>query len=316
MTVACPRRTERRDPRGAQVTPRDLLLLGFLADAGYASSGALGRLAGMSGDMVRRRLRVLRDLGLVKKHVVALNEPDKVTLTTEGRRLVAEKSGREVDDIPPGILGRGSHLHHDMGVDVAVALMVALGLCNIWRLTDYWFERRVRAELGAPGGALVPDAVVHLEDRNGRAHVLAIEIETGTNDPKWVAARKLTVYGEHFAERRPLFGCASWSVCIVTRTLAQLHRVTTALWRAGVPEGLVYLLPLPDLDPETVLEDVWSTPRAVPGNEDVALMPASPFPRVTTDHHDRCDGLAVESSRQPGPVAPARYARSGARSAP
>src|SRR5690349_17861892 len=80
-----PHRTKRRDPGGARVTPRDLLLVRFIAEAQPVRAADLAMLTGMSHQMVRRRCRVLRDLGVLTTHVVASEDPNFYTL---GRRAV------------------------------------------------------------------------------------------------------------------------------------------------------------------------------------------------------------------------------------
>ena len=316
MSVVAPLRTERRDPGGARVMPRDLVLLGFLADAGHASTSALGRLAGMSPDMARRRARALRDLGLVMKTVLAVNAPDRLTLTAAGRRMVAEKLGRDPASVSAVTLGAGPFRHHDMNVDLAVTLRIAGARSHAWTLVRHRFERQVRADLKAPGGALVPDGVAVLTSRGGGEVALALECDAGTCDPKWVATHKLAVYGAHFSAGAPLFGCARWAVCLVAPTLRRVHQLTTALWREGVPEGLVYLLPEASLTSETILLPTWLTPRAVPGTEDVVLAMESPLPPVTTDRHDGND-RHVEPEVAAGADFPhTPTGRSSARSAP
>lgn len=315
MKIPAPHRTAKHDPGGARVVPRDLVLLGFLADCAHAPTGVLAALTGMSIDMTRRRIRVLRDLGLVAKTVVAVNAADRVALTPAGRRLVAEKFGRDVDDVPAVRIGDGPFVHHDMGLTVAVALREAGAKSHHVALRRLLFERGVRAALGAPGGALVPDGFAEFVNAGGTAHALALEMDAGTCDPKWVAANKLVVYAEHAAAGGSLLGVASWSVCVVVPTLRRVHQLTAALWSAGVPEHLVYLLPLDAVRAEDILGDVWLTPTAVPGSEDVVLATACPLAPILTNRHggrNGHDGTLPSFSLAFSTSAPER---SGARSA-
>src|SRR5688500_17987594 len=76
-----PRRTQRRSPGRAQATPRDLsLLLRFISEAQPVRATDLEVASGMSTQMIRRRARVLRDLGLLSIHVVSCEAPNLYTL--------------------------------------------------------------------------------------------------------------------------------------------------------------------------------------------------------------------------------------------
>lgn len=290
MKIPAPHRTAKHESGGARVMPRDLVILGFLGACGHAPTGVLSLFTGMSIDMTRRRIRTLRDLGLVAKTVVAVNAADRVALTPAGRRLVAEKFGREVDEFPAVRIGDGPFVHHDMGLTVAVALREAGAKSHHLALRRHLFERGVRAALGAPGGALVPDGFAEFVNASGSAHALALEMDTGTCDPKWVASNKLVVYAEHAAAGGSLLDVASWSVCVVVPTLRRVHQLTAAMWAAGVPERLVYLLPLDTVRAEDILGDVWLTPTAVPDSEDVVLATACPLAPILTTRHGGRDG--------------------------
>lgn len=288
MTVEAVTRTRRREPGGARVTPRDLLLLAAVADASPVTLAPLAGLLGMSREMARRRARALHALGLLEKAVLAMHLPDRLTLTLPGRELVAEKFGRDLSTLPAVRVTGADYRHHDLVVAFAVALRLACARHGTWRVAQVLFEREVRRTLGAPRGALVPDAVAILTGPEPFA--LCLEADTGSCDPKWVAERKLAVYGEHRAAGHAIFGCASFAVCVVAPSLRRIHALTGAMWRAGVPEGLVYLAPSAGLIADTILTRAWFTPRGIPGTEDVQLTTESPLATVVADRCRRRNG--------------------------
>ena len=144
-----PHRTGRRDPGRARVTPRDLVLLRFVAEAQPVRAVDLAVIAGMSHQTVRRRARTLRDLGLVSTHVVAAESPNFYTLA-KGALPILRRLGFPDDRLyVPSGLGKVNVEHHLGAVELHAALHRACSVDNATRLDEFLHERDLRRLTGA-----------------------------------------------------------------------------------------------------------------------------------------------------------------------
>lgn len=271
-----PHRTRARDPGGARVTPRDLVLLRFTAEAQPVRAADLAVLSGMSLQMVRRRCRVLRDLGIFATHVVASEDCNYYTL---GRRAppVLERLAvpSERIHVPSGI-GKVNLTHHLGSVRLHAALLAGAARAHV-DVVEFMHEREVRRMTGAQPGVKVPDAVAVVRpSANDELIAVALEIDTGSEkNPSAVAASKMRPYTATYLRGDALRGTKRWFVAFVCSTTRRLHRLVRAAWEEGVPEGFVYFAVLENIDDRTVLGDAWVTPRLV--GETARLVRESPW---------------------------------------
>jgi len=274
-TLGHPHRTTPRPPGRARVTPRDLVLLQFVSEAQPVRAVDLATVSGMSLEMVRRRTRVLRDLGVLATHVVSSEVCNYYTL---GRAALPhlQRVGAAEDrlHVPKG-LGKVNIDHHLGAVHLHAVLLRATAAAQGPRLVEFLHERDVRRATGAGPGVNVPDAVAVLERTNGAQFAAVIEIDLGTENPSFVASTKFVPYAAMQNAGESLRGVADWFVAVVVQGERRLHRLARAAWDAGVPEGFVYLTTRPDISLLTALGDIWKTP-AIDGDSAV-LIRAAPF---------------------------------------
>ncbi len=161
-----PSRTGRKDPGNKRATVRDLVGLSAIALLQPMFSTQYRRYLSLHPEIARRSLNRLRDLGLLRVHVVAMERASLFTMTPAGQREVARFTGREVDevlvlrDLPAAGLD-----HHLATVDAVVALTVAAARSKRLALAECMLDRDLRRQLGNPRGVLVPDAVMVLSVR-------------------------------------------------------------------------------------------------------------------------------------------------------
>lgn len=285
------RRETRGDPGQARVTPRDLLILGFVAQAQPVSTTHVQRLLGLSLPMCRRRLRVLRDLQLLVPHVPQLDGPNWFTLGPRAPGHLARVLDRDLEDflVPRGL--REELAHHAMVVELYVALCVATARVSGLTLVEFEFERDIRRRLPDARGALVPDAIAVFGDSLGHRYAVAVEADQGTERPTWLAAHKGLPYADLQAGGHPIRGCTDWRVVCVTPTERRAHRLAAALYDAGVPDGLWYFAHAAQIDDGNVLTPIWRTVRLDASASAARLISATAFPRtVITSGSDGGNG--------------------------
>lgn len=275
--IASETRTARREPGGRRLTPRDLVLLCALARLQPMTSTQARTLLDVDRSIARRALNKLRDLGLARVLVPAMEADNLYVLTPAGAREVARVTGRDPGDVAVlrGVAAAGME-HHAGTVDVVAAMMAAAARSARVEFEEALLDRDIRRLLGNPRDALVPDAVAKIAV-DGTPAAFALEIDLATENPSWVLARKLVPYGELRAEGRPLAGRAAWSVGFVVPTLRRLHRLAAAAVEGGVPEGAVYFALAHELDARAVLAPVWRTFRAAGPAGEFRLATESPF---------------------------------------
>lgn len=275
MTILAPHRQQARDPGHARLTPRDLSLVLFARDAQPVPTSAFLALSGISRDMLHRRLRVLRDLGVLRVEVTAL-ERENLYQLAPGARPVLERLG--LDGEVPRALPRQLE-HHVPAVHLHACLRRALAKSARFERESFVFlhERELRRRLATAPGVTFPDAALRITAVTGETRAVAVEVDTGTENPSYVV-RKFEAYARLREAGVPLLGEARWSVLVLTPSggTRRLHRLASAAWTAEVPDHLVYYLGLP-LDPDTVLRpDGCLTPLPGP-DADGTLAAASPF---------------------------------------
>lgn len=295
--VPCERRTARKDPGHARVTPREMLALAFIAEAQPITTAHYERLLSLHPRIARRSLQKLRDLGMVTSHVSSLNEPNRITLAPGARPVLAQAFGRSPEEyrLLSGI-GKVNLPHHDGSVALAVALTVACARSERFQLTRFLFERDIRAQLGARSGSLVPDAAALLRDRAGRERAVAFEVDLATENPSFFARTKGEGYAALQGAGAPLLGCADWVVCLVAPSERRRNRLALSAWEAGVPEGLWYFAVADQVSDRTFLEPVWWTPRLVEGGQGARLVLESPFETRPTGGSNGRTGLGPKKT--------------------
>ncbi len=263
MNLIAPRRQQARDPGNARLTPRDLSLVLFAREAQPVPTSAFKVLSGMSPDMLHRRLRVLRDLGVLRVEVTALERENLYQLAA-GAKPVLERLGLDGEvrrDLPRQLD------HHLPAVHLHAALRHALGRSTRFRADSFAFlhERALRRRLEVGPGVTVPDAVFKVTSTHGQTVAVAVEIDTGSENPSYVV-KKFTAYAHLRASGAPLFGEPSWSVLVLTPPggTRRLHRLGGAAFASDVPDRLICYGQSP-VDPATVLlPDGFQTPLTAP----------------------------------------------------
>lgn len=283
------KRAERQKPGKSRVTERDLRGLVFIWKAQPVTTGQYARFLEM-GESVRRRLRALRNHGLVVVHTTAVEEENRYTLGLAARPLLSERLGREPEEIAVlrGI-GKTNLPHHSGAVDLYVSLVLATNRMRGVTLERFLFEAQVRAVTGAAQGTLVPDAVAVIVTPGGERLAIAVEIDLGTVSPN-VMARKGLAYGELRTGGQPLMGCHSWCVACVVPTQRRRNRLALALYEAGVPERQWFFAVAASLTDRTIFTSVWWTVRVSDDGQSAQLASANPFQRVLTTRPNGSDG--------------------------
>lgn len=278
-----PKREQRKSGdkrRRGEIQPRDLLVLRAIGLAGAMSTSQIRVYADMSEHVAPRRLRFLRDAGLVHVDVIAMSQANRYRLTHKGReaceRVFGTTPGLRCLRAPP----RGL-VHHDLVVDTWVHLTVAAARSKSIVLEQFLFEAHVRERVGSPAGAQLPDAVFTLESTEGtHLGAFAIEADTGSETPRWVNAHKFVPYAEIARSGGGLLGHRAFRVLFVTPNVRRRNRLALSAWESGAPEGLFYFAATGDLVPSTVLTKGWFTPRS-DAEQGAVLAPESPFPATT-----------------------------------
>ena len=291
-----PCRTERRDPSHARATTRDVLILNLIAQAQPVTTPQIRRFLDTSTAMTRRRMRVLRDLGLVQVHVNALHEVSRYTLTPKAKGVLARALGRDPGDFRAVRgLGKVNLAHHAGVVDAYVDLTVACARSRTFALAEWMFEREIRKLLGATAKTLVPDATAVIELRSGRKMALAFEVDLANEPLSYFVRTKIETYVDLHEAGHPLRQCEQWAVCCVVPSQRRMNRLALAAWEAGIPEGLWYFVVADSLTPRNVLQAVWKTPRMA--DERARLVDESPLQTVIAEGDLGNHGLDGETPR-------------------
>jgi DNA-binding HxlR family transcriptional regulator len=245
-------RENKRPAGGRRPTKRDHKILHFIARWQPVTTPALKARFGMSIDMVRRRLRALRDLGLVGVYSPVSTQPSVYTLTQRGAALAREHYEAAT-----------RHLRTKRPGDHANAC--ALAAAHILRdaehlgvLDRYETERETRRRLGTVRETRVPDAAIRLT----RGRSLALEADLGTERASWVARNKGQPYSSYKRAGGTLLGAARWAVLIVTTTARRRNALLSALYDdQDIEEGLFFVKEVATLEAAPL--DAWWTARTV-----------------------------------------------------
>lgn len=295
MKVIC-QRTVRRDPGRARLMPRELEALAFIAAAQPISTATYQELLGVSIDVAQRSLRKLRNLGLIRVHVRALELPSHFTLTRSGAVLLAETLDRPFESfrVPRGI-SKLQLAHHDGVVLLAAALRRASCIQSAVVLDEFRFEHEIRRTLQVTKATQVPDAIACWRGGpagHDQAFAWAIEHDEATEAVRFVVERKARPYADLQAAGVPLGGVPTWQVVCVVPSEQRLHRLVAALWDAGIPEGQWYFAVKHTLSAETVLTTAWRTVRTSLDGAQAELVIEPPIP-VSTACPNQPDGSAA-----------------------
>lgn len=177
------------------LTPRDVELLGSLAEYRYLAVSQVERLHFSSAQTARRRLRILARAGLLRLIDVAALSERVVTLSASGAEALGSSSGISAQ---PGN-GRPQNplflQHHLAAAEFRIRLTAACSLHPMLRLAGFLPEHLTRSspserptkylrdEVPAAQGearlAHTPDGVFALE-RNGQRALFFLEVDRGT----------------------------------------------------------------------------------------------------------------------------------------
>lgn len=275
-----PCRRERRAQGRTRVTRRDLEVLLFIGRAQPVVTSQVEMVLGSSTAIARRRLRVLRDHGLVRVEVPEMAGQNVYLVTEKGREALLDAVGAEAERVRV-LRGVGRQLdHHLPSVSMYAALLIATRSSRTLRLEDYEMERDIRARLGVHGkNQFVSDATAVLSTDEGARFSVAIEVDLGTEkNPDWVMEVKGRAYTQAHESGRPLSGAGTWAVLFLVPSERRMLRLVRAAWKAELPLGLFWFAKTPDLSPGAVLSDApWRTLRLDADGEHVRLVAESPF---------------------------------------
>ena len=191
---------ERRSPLVATERDRGILLLVGLC--GYVATDQIAREFFPSDDRARRRIRQLFDAGLLCVTLASSTQPNLLSLSKEGLRVVAEafphvvpEGQWEAGNCPmrlPGAIRLAGVAHHLAVVDARLYL-AALARAKGGRIVAWEGGAGALAgELGLRAQRLQPDGIAEL-DVGGRQVCVAVEVDMGT-EPSQVLAGKLERY--------------------------------------------------------------------------------------------------------------------------
>ncbi|MBI1945946.1 MAG: replication-relaxation family protein [Deltaproteobacteria bacterium] len=289
-------REQRQDPGGARLTPRDLSALALIARAQPVTTAIVAAFARMSVAMARRRLRVMRDLGVVNVHAPSLSGENLYLLAPRGRSVL-EDHAEGAGGRPACLRGIGRlHLaHHLAGVRLYVALAVAADRARSVNLLTYSFECELRRAVGDAPGVQVPDGVAVVVGPGGRL-ALAVEVDRGTENPSYVVRTKAIPYAYLSASGTPLLGTGRWVVGFVVPSERRRNRLVAAFHDAAVPDALFYWITDDGVCDRTILVGGWTTVKTSADGETATLVEASPFATVLTKRSDGDHGHAAESA--------------------
>lgn len=290
MSVLSPYRTEPRpaDP-GRQVTIRDQLALRFVNAAGWARTDHLATLLDTSNDVVRRRIRILRDFRLINFWVAHMHEPNWVSVAPGARPVLARAFGLEENDVycPRSLPASERLVHHELCVHVHACLAAATARAKPELALTFEHERALRAQLGAgQAGAQVPDGIAVL---NGDAqHAVALEADTGSESPL-VVLKKIRLYAENRGAGARLHGTPDWDVAFVVDSERRRNRLALACGNAGFALPWLHFAVRSALTGRNILGPVWRRVEIDARASEVRLVPSNPFRPVLSDRLDGQD---------------------------
>ena len=285
-------REQRDDPGRTRIVARDVEILRFIIEAQPVRTSHIAGLFGMSFDVTRRRLRVLRDHGLVRVFAQALDEENEVVLAPAGKRYAEVQLGIDPSKLAtPRGLGGFTREHHAMGVAFYVAVTNAIRSAPTVKVRHFAFEAELRRLTGNARGAQVPDAAFIIEGPGGRRG-FAVEVDTGSERAAWVATRKALPYGELHRRGDPLLGERAWAVLFVVPDTKRVAGLARAFLEAAADVTLFFFATADDVASGKIMAGGWRAVEVDEANEEAKLVGRSPFEAVLTAHPDRDDGRA------------------------
>lgn len=185
-----------------------------------------------SRETARDRLRKLHCAGYVRAHVRELHADNVYSLTARGRDLVVEHLGGTGDELSL-VKALPQQLDHLLGINrVRIALTVASRHAPAVALRSFVPEWELRRLGSSP---VVPDAMMKFADSRGDRHFIALEVDTGTENPSYVAEKKLRQgYEPLVATGMPILGARVALVVIAAPGVRRLRSLARAIDRAGV----------------------------------------------------------------------------------
>jgi hypothetical protein len=225
------KRTERH--RGASpvhLTERDLSILEAIGKMKFLRTKDVARLYFSGKKRANTRLRQLLDAGFLQCFVSALHCDNIYALSLKGRSVLADHLGKEAALLPaPKGLGRGNLSHHFALTEFRIDLVLEVHRRTDLELAFFLPEWKLKHEYGALSIDLIPDALFGLRPAGGtEATVLALEVDLGTEHPRYVGKYKVEKYRAVMEARVPLFGQMVSKVIFVVpklRRLGQLAKV-------------------------------------------------------------------------------------------
>lgn len=186
-----------------------------------------------SRETCRDRLRKLHCAGYVRAHVRELAADNLYTLTERGRDLVVEHLDADAAELVV-VKTLPKQLEHLLGVNrMRVCLTVASRALAHEPLRAFVPDWELQATRHAALIGLVPDAIAKLADVAGRRRFVAIEVDTGSENPSYVA-RKIVAYEQHMLGGLPIYGTQIERVVVVAPGLRRLRSLARAMVVAGV----------------------------------------------------------------------------------
>lgn len=256
MTAQAGRR-ERRDGWAAKASvrinpERDPMICYALGRSKVLPTRDIALLAFGSRETARDRLRKLHCAGLVRAHVRDLATDNLYTLTERGRALAVEHLDADHGELVV-VRTLPKQLDHLLGVNrVRVCLTVVSRGLSHDPLRAFVPDWELQAMRHAALVGLVPDAIARLRDARGEDHFIAIEVDTGSENPSYVA-KKMVGYEQHILAGLPIYGAAIERVVLVApgcRRLRSLARAFVAS-RVRIP---VLFGDLATITPSSVLQ--------------------------------------------------------------
>lgn len=196
-----------------QLTPRDRELLHAVGRMGHATAEHLRLLFfGRDASTAFRRLRKLAHIGLLKRHVLHVNEPNVYTLAARGLRILVE-DGADESQLHCCRVGQHRDRHLELLNDVRVALAIATKRDARVELTAFHADLDLRRAAGSSPPSYIPDGIAVLRIAT-RVLVLVLEIDTGS-EAVAVFGEKVRVTVDLWQRRARCWGAEPGSWCPV-----------------------------------------------------------------------------------------------------
>lgn len=235
------KRFERAHRTGYRLTERDLQIVKAVFEARYLTNDLICRLFFKSTTFssCKQRMRILFDLGYVKKRSVHLNEPDVHYLGLKGRRHIARIQNRydqmEIDKIA-GVSGDNAEaptlmMSHDL--TLSQLYVNAVLECRHCGFTMLWKNARMLELMGL---GIQPDAFLAVE-YEGKRRAGFIEF-TGVLPNKAEMSRKLAAHTAYLESHRCRadFGVERVAVLWISTSSDKVNKIVRAVQASAYPD--------------------------------------------------------------------------------